>query len=93
MNYYIYLCSRKSYPYFSMKQILSLFFVLAMTTAADAKTVTVTYDANKTDVQKLLAAFERIGKPATVKSSSVPQQTPPVDANTDATTSATQQSE
>ena len=57
------------------------------------KTVTVTYDANKTDVQKILAAFERIGKPATVKSSSVPQQTPPVDANTDATTSATQQSE
>jgi len=56
------------------------------------KTVTVTYDANKTDVQKLLTAFEQIGKPATVQSSS--QQDPqPVDATTDATTSATRQSE
>lgn len=31
-----------------------------------SKTVTVTYDANKTDIDKLLAAFEKIGKPATV---------------------------
>ena len=31
------------------------------------KTVTVTYDANKTDVPTLLKAFEKIGKPATVK--------------------------
>ena len=31
------------------------------------KTVTVTYDANKTDVPTLLKAFERIGKPAKVK--------------------------
>lgn len=30
------------------------------------KTVTVTYDANKTDVPTLLKAFEKIGKPATV---------------------------
>lgn len=32
-----------------------------------SKTVTVTYDANKTDVPSLLKAFEKIGKPATVK--------------------------
>lgn len=31
------------------------------------KTVTVTYDANKTDVPTLLGAFEKIGKPAKVK--------------------------
>ncbi len=31
------------------------------------KTVTVTYDANKTDVETLLQAFAKIGKPATVK--------------------------
>ena len=30
------------------------------------KTVTVTYDANKTDIPTLLKAFEKIGKPATV---------------------------
>ena len=32
-----------------------------------AKTVTVTYDANKTDVPTLLKAFDKIGKPATIK--------------------------
>ena len=31
-----------------------------------AKTVTVTYDANKTDIPTLLKAFEKIGKPAKV---------------------------
>ena len=31
------------------------------------KTVTVTYDANKTDIPTLLKAFEKIGKPAKVK--------------------------
>lgn len=31
------------------------------------KTVTVTYDANKTDIPTLLKAFEKIGKPAMVK--------------------------
>ena len=31
------------------------------------KTVTVTYDANKTDIQTLLKAFDKIGKPAKVK--------------------------
>ena len=30
------------------------------------KTVTVTYDANKTDISTLLKAFEKIGKPAKV---------------------------
>ena len=33
------------------------------------KTVTVTYDANKTDVPTLLKAFDKIGKPAKVKES------------------------
>ena len=32
-----------------------------------SKTVTVTYDADKTDVPTLLKAFEKIGKPAQVK--------------------------
>ncbi len=32
----------------------------------DTKTVTVTYDANKTDVPTLLTAFEKIRKPAKV---------------------------
>ena len=31
------------------------------------KTVTVTYDANKTDVPTLMEAFKKINKPATVK--------------------------
>ena len=31
------------------------------------KTVTVTYDADKTDIPSLLNAFEKIGKPAQVK--------------------------
>lgn len=31
------------------------------------KTVTVTYDANKTDIDTLLKAFAQIGKPAKVK--------------------------
>lgn len=46
------------------------------------KTVTVTYDANKTDVPTLLKAFEKIGKPATVKE--------PVENKTDANTGASQ---
>ena len=31
-----------------------------------AKTVTVTYDTRKTDLETLLKAFEKIGKPATL---------------------------
>ena len=34
------------------------------------KTVTVTYDANKTDIPTLLKAFEKIGKPAKVQTKS-----------------------
>ena len=49
------------------------------------KTVTVTYDANKTDVPTLLNAFEKIGKPATVKKeASAP--TKETDADTGAST-------
>lgn len=33
----------------------------------EEKTVTVTYDANKTNVPTLLKAFDKIGKPAKVK--------------------------
>jgi len=53
------------------------------------KTVTVTYDANKTDVSTLLKAFEQIGKPAQVKEESAPKQdTPNTDAQTGASTSS-----
>lgn len=55
------------------------------------KTVTVTYDAAKTDVPTLLKAFDKIGKPAQVKESTVPQttsqttpQTTPQSSSTDA---------
>ena len=54
-----------------------------------AKEVTVTYDANKTDVTALLAAFEKIGKPAEIKVAPVPLQkepAPQTDANTGAST-------
>ncbi|MBO4665360.1 MAG: cation transporter [Paludibacteraceae bacterium] len=37
------------------------------------KTVTVTYDANKTDIPKLLKAFDKIGKPAKVKEDNHPK--------------------
>jgi copper chaperone CopZ len=53
------------------------------------KTVTVTYDANKTDVPTLLEAFEKIGKPAKVKEQ-VESQKPKVDSTTDANTGASQ---
>ena len=43
-----------------------------------SKTVTVTFDANKTDVPTLLKAFEKINKPATIRESS---QTPSKDVN------------
>ena len=55
------------------------------------KTVTVTFDAAKTDVPTLLKAFEKIGKPATVKEEG-PTPTLPegkeskTDANTGAST-------
>ena len=51
----------------------------------NGKTVTVTYDANKTDVPTLLEAFRKIGKPAKVqKEASAP--TKETDANTGAST-------
>ena len=51
------------------------------------KTVTVTYDADKTDIPTLLKAFEKIGKPAQVKETKEPQKatSPSTDANTGAT--------
>ena len=38
------------------------------------KTVIVTYDANKTDIPALLKAFDKIGKPAKVKSEELPKK-------------------
>ena len=35
------------------------------------KTVTVTYDANKTDVPTLLKAFDKIGKPAKLQNENI----------------------
>ena len=40
----------------------------------EEKTVTVTYDANKTNVPTLLKAFDKIGKPAKVKREPVEKQ-------------------
>ena len=40
----------------------------------EEKTVTVTYDANKTNVPTLLKAFDKIGKPAKVKRDPVEKQ-------------------
>lgn len=40
----------------------------------EEKTVTVTYDANKTNVPTLLKAFDKIGKPAKVKREPVAKQ-------------------
>ena len=51
-----------------------------------SKTVTVTYDADKTDIPSLIKAFEKIGKPAKVKSEeSSKKEIPETDANTGAT--------
>ena len=56
-----------------------------------SKTVTVTYDADKTDIPSLLKAFEKIGKPAQVKSEESPKEdTPDTDANTGASLSSQQ---
>ena len=53
----------------------------------DTKTVTVTYDANKTDVPALLEAFKKINKPATVKETKPAEKTQP---QPDAETGASQ---
>ena len=51
------------------------------------KTVTVTFDADKTDVPTLLKAFEKIGKPAQVKDDETQKQdAPATDADTGAST-------
>lgn len=53
------------------------------------KTVTVTYDADKTDIPMLLTAFKKIGKPAQVKSEESPKkETPVTDGTTGASTSS-----
>ena len=52
------------------------------------KTVTVTYDANKTDVPTLLQAFDKIGKPATVQTPSEATPAAPKKQETDAETGA-----
>ena len=54
------------------------------------KTVTVTYDANKTTVPALLLAFDKIGKPATVKEESSPTLPKAKEPQTDADTGASQ---
>ncbi len=53
------------------------------------KTVTVTYDAKKTDLPSLLKAFDKIGKPAEVKEAPAPptkETKPQTDAETGAST-------
>ena len=55
----------------------------------NGKTVTVTYDANKTDVSTLLEAFRKIGKPAKVKES-VESQKSKVESKPDAVSGASQ---
>lgn len=53
------------------------------------KTVTVTYDAKKTDLPTLLKAFDKIGKPAKVKEQPTPptkETKPATDAETGAST-------
>ena len=55
------------------------------------KTVTVTYDANKTDIPALLLAFDKIGKPAQVKEQAQPESSQPSGRQeTDADTGASQ---
>ena len=55
------------------------------------KTVTLTYDANKTDLPTLLKAFEKIGKPATVKENVSGQKVPNRSSSPDAETGASMQ--
>ena len=54
------------------------------------KTVTVTFDANKTDLETLLKAFDKIGKPAKVKESKVESGESKVESEPDADTGASQ---
>ncbi len=50
------------------------------------KTVTLTYDADKTNLPVLLQAFDKIGKPATVKEEPKDEEKKAVDAQTGAST-------
>lgn len=52
------------------------------------KTVTVTYDANKTDVDTLLKAFAKIGKPAIVQENTAQKEASAPEKETDANTGA-----
>ena len=56
----------------------------------NTKTVTVTFDANKTDVPTLLKAFDKINKPATVKEdrNRMSAATPQKQSQTDTVTGA-----
>ncbi len=53
-----------------------------------SKHVTVTYDANKTDVPTLLKAFEKIGKPARVEDHQAQKEAPVTPKDTDAVSGA-----
>lgn len=53
-----------------------------------SKRVTVTYDANKTDVPTLLKAFEKIGKPARVEENQSQKEAPVTQKDTDAVSGA-----
>ena len=52
------------------------------------KQVTVTYDANKTDIPTLLVAFEKIGKPARVEDNQSQKEAPVTQKDTDAVSGA-----
>ena len=54
------------------------------------KTVTVTFDAAKTDVPTLLKAFDKIGKPAKVKETPAQKEAPAPKTETDANSGASQ---
>lgn len=54
------------------------------------KTVTVTFDASRTDSPTLLQAFDKIGKPATVKEPKVESPKSKEESTPDADTSASQ---
>ncbi|MBQ0023269.1 MAG: heavy-metal-associated domain-containing protein [Prevotellaceae bacterium] len=58
-------------------------------TSLEAKTVTITYDAEKTDSKKIIAAFKKIGYDATVVSDNKQEnKKQPVDGQTGATQQA-----
>lgn len=62
--------------------------VKKIVTSLEKKEVAITYDADKTDAKKIVAAFQKIGYKATVVSDAAPQQK---EKQVDGTTSASQQ--